>query len=391
MEWPSRNRNDLNICRACNGLGVYYGGSGQHNSGMAKANSAVGVCGFDFGHLSVWPSRQFNFHLLSVLRMSVIVPLPSRNAWYITVACALAVTVCTSIVILLLWGNYLTDATSLTLRSHRLAGAQLHLSPKVIVSGSSHLWTDLDPRCMDTETVNLSHPSNDYTMMKCSTLFALDRAPSIRVAILELGIVPLFFDAIEQHGANGFLAMGIGPFELPLSMDKRIYAAIHATPFYSLPRITPSEIWMVANSQPPTSEIVPGFLVRPAGEYRDNAQERAVSQSRRQSQRGTYQRNRRALFELLDELEGRGVETFMVIPPAVDDYWEGISMIAAAELLNVRSQIEQYATVTVLDFSTGRVNGLLQSDFYDADHLNTVGAKKFTEQIASTIGDLADR
>lgn len=271
-----------------------------------------------------------------------------------------------------------------------LARNALDEHPRVLAIGSSHLWTGIDPREIRHPTVNLSHASNDYTMIERTLRTGLELSPEVRCVVIELGIVPLFGDSIGRIGyAVSYPKLGISPLTYPRPALTRVKHFVTTLPLLSRPRITPATVgqWISARNNE-AERAIPGFMPRPVETFHDNAEKRGQSHSKRLKSDGGIARNSEALFRLIRDLEQQGIRIIFVVTPAVDAYWEAVSPDASDHLAKVRTRIENESDATILDLSDSDSCGLAAADYFDADHLNTNGAIRFSRYLSIQIDAL---
>lgn len=97
-----------------------------------------------------------------------------------------------------------------------------------------------------------------------------------------------------------------------------------------------------------------------------------------------FEENRNYLIELIQFAKKRHIKVFLFTPPAYFTYTNNLNQtqlnqtIATAEALKKMNDHVSY--INFLNDST-----FIKSDFYDADHLNDIGAKKLTEAINTHI------
>ena len=84
------------------------------------------------------------------------------------------------------------------------------------------------------------------------------------------------------------------------------------------------------------------------------------------------------LCRIAQECQVRGVELYLVAMPMLEAYRQGIPAEQIATMQQALASLaSQFDCVTILDYQSWGT----ESDFWNATHLNTTGAQRFTEQL----------
>lgn len=84
------------------------------------------------------------------------------------------------------------------------------------------------------------------------------------------------------------------------------------------------------------------------------------------------------LCRIAQECQVRGVELYLVVMPMLEAYRQGMPAEQIATMQQALASLaSQFDCVTILDYQSWGT----ESDFWNATHLNTTGAQRFTEQL----------
>lgn len=317
-------------------------------------------------------------------------PLPS-NPVHLFVALLLATIV--SWCVCQKWQTSHSTQTASEYRAFADAGRILESRPEIVITGSSQLWTDVNPANFSALTVNLSHGSNDYTMIRHSLEHALSRADSLRFAIIELGPVPLYSDVIKRNRGLGFAAMGMKRLHWPRPLTVRLRRLIRDQilgPFLDQPRLTPASLLEYQQQSGTASDSVQ-FKALPAGHFTDNSIHRARFHSNRRRSDRNMENNRKAVDRILDLLQHSSIQSLWVIPPTVETYRKALSTQARDDLKKFRNYLSKHPSVSIIDLAAWNADHLTRNDFFDADHLNVNGAKKLSSHLNQLVNQLREQ
>ena len=291
------------------------------------------------------------------------------------------------------WQTVQYTEGALEKRAFQAAGLLLKRDPDTIILGSSHLWTGVSSAEFSRLAVNVSHGSNDYTMIEHSLTHALSQSDSIEFAIIELGVVPLYGNSVMRSRGLGFAAMGMNRMKWPRPLFLRVRRQIRDHlfgPFLDQPRLTPAGV-IAFLEQPPIPEYPPGFKPLPAERFRDNSKIRASSHASRRRSGGHFSKNRGAVDQILDLLEHHSVKSLWVIPPATKEYLQAMPNFCHEDLEELSGYLANRPLVYIVDLNSWGAEHLSRSDFFDADHLNVNGAIKASKHLDQLINQLREQ
>lgn len=97
-----------------------------------------------------------------------------------------------------------------------------------------------------------------------------------------------------------------------------------------------------------------------------------------------FTENVNILKSIIEFAKNKGVKVFFYIPPAYHTYTENLDSIQLNRTINTLINISsKYNNVTYHNFLLD--SSFLEIDFFDADHLNEIGAKKLTSKLDNLI------
>ena len=109
------------------------------------------------------------------------------------------------------------------------------------------------------------------------------------------------------------------------------------------------------------------------------ANERTTKHNHLKNHNEISEENKRLLGDFISFISNCGIKPVIVIPPFSDDYLEVINIDFKSEIIEFLDSLEQ--EVELLDINEYSL--FFESDFFDSDHLNDNGARKFTEVICN--------
>ena len=284
--------------------------------------------------------------------------------------------------------------------NHRTAAvAALDDQTRVLVLGSSHVRSGVNPAWLSMPAMNLAVSSANYQVLDLVLDANLDRAPHVELALIELDIWLLLSDTLREYGRDLSLLydMGVPSDRLAASAPqraalawRRLFHDGYAAPLVSRRKWTPAGLLAERNAAP----VTPGFAssvrrIVPSGDGH-----RTLAYFQRKTEVSLdvqLRRNLAALERVIDTLHAHGCRVVLVRTPHHDSYWahrdpaydqaEAVALAALRERLGGRMP-------AVWDFS--RLPGLDAGHFKDANHLNHAGAATFTAVLDAKITAMLD-
>ncbi len=263
------------------------------------------------------------------------------------------------------------------------------LSPatEMIITGTSRVERGVDPRLFDKNMANLSSGGLSYLTMKPMIIRAIERAPNVKLVIIEFDIFLLKGKGLIQ---DRLIELGLPMSEWPESMEDRLWFILqHGGPLAAMPRIDVEYMAqsIQANERPPPESN--GY--NPYTFLRDLTSEdsdglygasKYIAMHRKELVGSLDDANIRALLDLLRWLDARDVRWALVTLPHLPgwisgrpDEWEA-SVDQALRTLGVEYPGEK---LTFWDASASL--GLGRPHFHDGLHLNRRGVELFNREL----------
>jgi hypothetical protein len=111
---------------------------------------------------------------------------------------------------------------------------------------------------------------------------------------------------------------------------------------------------------------------------------RVAAQRHRRTSDFYVEENIEILRSLIAFATERDIQVIFYTPPAFQTYVENLNKKQLHRTISTMHDLDkEYQNVTYVNFLTSRL--FQEADFYDADHLNERGAKKFTLEIGKLI------
>ncbi|HMP71827.1 MAG TPA: hypothetical protein PKE55_01050 [Kiritimatiellia bacterium] len=120
---------------------------------------------------------------------------------------------------------------------------------EVIYAGTSHIGYGIDPRIYSLRGMNVSAGALNYELMEKVIARYLNRAPNLRLLVLEAGIVPLRVDTMARLDGDyqSLYRLGLDLSDLPLPFYRKAMQGLKESwilyPIYFMDRWSPS-IWV---------------------------------------------------------------------------------------------------------------------------------------------------
>jgi len=123
------------------------------------------------------------------------------------------------------------------------AVASLDSKTEVLASGSSRILRGIEPALYSNNIVNLSSGGIGYSAVEPIILRALERAPNVKLVVLEMDSFLIHNDAFKTHWDSGRLyELGLSPWDFQVPMWKRISRILNQPPVFLVSRLTPENM-----------------------------------------------------------------------------------------------------------------------------------------------------
>lgn len=273
-------------------------------------------------------------------------------------------------------------------RSFR-SDAYLRLSDatRAIVVGSSHVAFGFDPRPYGDALVTLPAGAMDYACAEPVIRRALERAPNIRLVILEADINGLLIDAVERGRGDYYqlYALGLTTDDLPRGRYwKWRQAALESRllyPIFFLRRLTPrSLLWEggleLAQQREAGDAMLKGYVPSEDVISERNDGRVVIEFHKAEFRRDHSRMNLAALQRIADEMRARGIALVLMRFPKHRTYRENRPPEWERKYEAMMAQLKAYApegSYAVWDFDA---MALPDEQFMDGHHLNRFGAAR---------------
>ncbi len=311
----------------------------------------------------------------------------STKGWHV-----LLVALCVCVVVA---GKLLVAVYAPTSRT--LAVQALDEETEVIVTGSSRVERGVDPLQYDVDMVNLSSGGLSYETMDVVVRRALERAPNVKLVVIEADIFMVRCDGISLHWGSGILdEFGVSLWDLPVSPKVKVRRFLTQSPVFFANRLTPMLFLhpFSSYSDIPKPDL-DGF--KPFDFPRDLATDPDVEHH------GPVQfvewhskwlavdhsdRNVPALLRLCRELGRRNIRVALLMLPHLDEWTAGIPDLWRQQMddLVIAVSDELGDDAIIWDFSNETGFGLEM--FHDGLHLNKEGVAKMAALLGPRIHEL---
>ena len=199
-------------------------------------------------------------------------------------------------------------------------------------AGTSHFGYGIDPRWYSLSAMNITAGALNYQVMEIIIEQYLDRAPNLRLLVIEAGIMPLRVDTMARLDGDyrSLYRLGLTTFDLPLDPYEKIIQWLRESrllyPIYFMDRWSPS--LLVWGTRPLGGEgegnvETRGFTPLDREITSDNDGSVVVGIQLLDHLRVDHSgRNLPALLRILDLAEARGVPVVLLRPPHHRTYVE---------------------------------------------------------------------
>jgi len=285
-----------------------------------------------------------------------------------------------------------------TPRQGVLAVDTLSERTEVLLLGSSHVYTDVDPRRVGRPWVNLAGGMLSYELAESVLAAHADRLPHLRAIPLEADPVMVTVDSLATYHGDHRPFLDLKPDLSVLQVDSGTRLGLWRDRVlgYDLPirRVFQREKLdadrlraLLAGER--HDGVLPGFEAHEGtsseglrGDERIRMHERASP-----SAAASKTRNLAALTRMLQHAQKLGVPVILVRLPHHGSYAAARPPAFAAafdELLRTaRAAMPSSESLVLLDFE--QQPGFGDGEFYDADHLNVAGSARFSALLAQEV------
>ncbi|MEY4544700.1 MAG: hypothetical protein RL685_895 [Pseudomonadota bacterium] len=262
-------------------------------------------------------------------------------------------------------------------------------STRALTVGSSHVFSSIHPELLSIPSMNLAAAVCSYVCVEGIVLGNLGKVPALQALVIELDVVPVFYDTLQAYRGDNRQLLDLEPAVLDMDLgagdkyalwrDQLIERSFFA-PLFRPGKITPKGMsGRIRDGRRTDDEVVaPGYAngheLMPA---EDDGPARARRHVAEAAGLAELPRNERALRRVLELGLSRNLKLALVRLPHHPGYWEALPLEWQREMSELRVRLERdFPSVEYWDY--GQLPGLDGSDYRNGDHLNDQAARRFT-------------
>lgn len=283
--------------------------------------------------------------------------------------------------------------------SHRaLAVRAVGPHTRALILGSSHVFASINPAVMRSASMNLAAPVCSYVCAEGILLGNLARAPALEALVIELDVVPAFYDTLRAYQGDyrqllelepDIGAMQIGARDkYSLWRDDALERSFLG-PLFRFGKLTPQEVMSHVRGRSRDDAIVSagyanGHEVMPPA---DDGPARVRRHVQEAAGIAELPRNEAALRRIIELSLARSLKVALVRLPHHPGYWSALPddwQRAMGGLLG-RLQRDFGARLEYWDY--GELQDLGDADYRNGDHMNDGAAVRFTQRFDKRLLD----
>ena len=286
--------------------------------------------------------------------------------------------------------------TRITLYDEKYKGA-LKFKDKVeiLILGNSHANYGVDPTQFEKFTYNVASPNQSLYFDKRITLKLLDHLPNLKFVLISIDYHSLYFSSQRQRDIWSYYSNGI-----KYKQKNYFFEKLSPTLFGYAPKVTFSIIkrriknWIefgrsanpvyLQKGVNPLDSVKNGFIGY-EGQLissfdKNNYIERVKILSAKEEESNGIVND---LEGFIKTLKKGGVEPIFFTAPTYSEFNKYLDFTRIKLNQQSITELTQKYDIKYLDFSDSTLFN--KKDFYDEDHLNKIGAKKFGLLLSDTI------
>lgn len=263
---------------------------------------------------------------------------------------------------------------------------------RVLVVGTSHMRTGLNPEWAGVPLVSLNHPALDYVSMERLLQTHENQLDRFAILAIDLDVFALEVDTIayvRESVALHRMGMSVWDYDAPIHRRFKLFMR-QQIPFYS-PGVNPQSLQERFWPSGPTVEA--GYR----GSHqkmtaKERGDQRAIShQNAFRHFPNRAAANRQALLRMVELARKHHMQCILLRMPHEPSYWETLDEMYQNRFYELIAELQTFDHVDVWDYDDPAQISLKPfEDFRDGDHLNEQGAKKFSEAFGQRLQALLD-
>lgn len=276
--------------------------------------------------------------------------------------------------------------------SHRvLAVRAVGPHTQVIVLGSSHVFASINPALMRSASMNLAAPVCSYVCAEGILRGNLARAPSLRALVIELDVVPAFYDTLRAYqGDNGQLLelepdiweMQITPREKynlwrDVTLDRSFFG-----PLFRFGKLTPQEVMSHVRGRSREDAVVSAGYANghEAMPPTDDGPARVRRHLREAVGIAQLPANEAALRRIIELGLSKNLQLALVRLPHHPGYWAALPDEWNQAMSDLLTRLQRDFGTRLDYWDYGTLPELSDADYRNGDHMNDAAASRFTQR-----------
>ncbi len=281
-------------------------------------------------------------------------------------------------------------------QSYRSASlTMLSTQTQAIAIGSSHLAFGLDPAPFGGALVSLPAGAMDFSCEEAVLRRTLERAPNVRLVILEADVINLLVDSIDKSKGDfhQLYALGLTLDDLPMNgyakLKQRAIESKLLYPIFFLKRLVPQAfVWedaaTIAARREAGDAMLRGYVPSEAVINERNDGRVVVEFHKADYKKDHSKQNEAALIQILRAMREQGRQVVLMRFPKHHSYWEYRPPEWERRYREFIDRVKSEVPDGWVEWDYDRLS-LPDDQFMDGHHMNRRGAEAFTELLKPKI------
>lgn len=261
---------------------------------------------------------------------------------------------------------------------------------EILILGSSHAIAGINPSLLSKKSFNLANSSQTFDLDYALLHKYIKSLPNLKFVIIPVSYFSLFMVMTEQENfriKNYILYYNILNLKI-ISKFKYFFELTNGTIISNISRLYQSH----RNSNNLVNLITvskQGFGLNYSSNIRNNMEETAIAASDRHTKENWQylDYNKDNIDNIINLCQLHHIHLIFVTMPAYSTYRKRLNIDQLDETINYMTRIAQkHSSIYYYNFMNDP--SFVEDDFFDADHLNEVGAEKFTIQLDQIINTI---
>ncbi|MEY2931219.1 MAG: hypothetical protein RL033_1968 [Pseudomonadota bacterium] len=278
---------------------------------------------------------------------------------------------------------------------------------RVLITGSSHVFATLNPALIHIPSMNLAAPVCSYVCVEGIVRGNLAKVPQLEALVIELDVVPLFYDTLRAYGGDprplleldpDLFAMAISPWEKYELWRDRTLERSFLGPLFRPGKVTPAQALPRFRGERRSEDpvVAPGYANGPEVMSADDTGAARVAQHLREAgDLAELPRNEAALRRVLQLGRERQLKLALLRFPHHPSYWAALPVAWQQELDALLARLEQDLPGSFVYWDFGELPWLLDTDYRNGDHINDNATARvsaaFEQKLESWLGGATSR